>query len=176
VKLAYLLIAAGGCWVLSEGLEVLSGGRNSLTLWLTAAFHLLIASGIWGAYAGQSGGRSGLSRLAAGTASLGYLILVYPPVAVSQAPSMTIGDFMSANPFFGIAGVLATLGIILFGISVLRYKSYPLWTGVVLIISPVIFAAIMMSEGPEPIGIAANVVEGIALIAMGKYALRSQPG
>jgi hypothetical protein len=36
--LAYLLIGGGVCWIISEVLELVFGGRTGLTLALTAAF------------------------------------------------------------------------------------------------------------------------------------------
>ena len=173
-NLLYAVIAAAVCWILSEVLEIALGGRTASTLWLTAAFHFLIAFGIWGAYVGQADRKSTLSLIAAGMMSLGYLLLVYPPLAVSQAPSITITEFMDVNLIFKLAGLLAVLGTILFGVSILRQKSYVAWTGVALVLCPVIFSAIMMSEGPELVAIVANLVESVALIVISVQALRSK--
>lgn len=170
--LAYLLIAAAGCWILSEILEIIAGGRTGLTLAMTAAFHLLMAAGIWGAYAGQLEPRSGLSRLAAGIVSVGFTIIVYPPIAVALDPSLTIKSVMTGYPLFTAAGMLATWGTVLFGAALLLRKSYPVWIGIVLMVSPPVFTAVVLTDGPALVGFAANVLEGIALITMGMMALR----
>lgn len=170
--LLYVLIAAAACWMLSEVLELAWGGRTALTLWLTAAFHFLFAIGIWGAYAGQAPGKRTLSLIATGMASLGYLLLVYPPLAVASTPSMTITAFMEAHLVFKLAGFLAVLGTVLFGVAILLWKSYPAWTGAALVGCPMIFSAVMLAEGPEPAAILANLVESVALIAIAVDALR----
>lgn len=166
-SLACLLIAAAGCWILSEILEIALGGRTGLTLGLTAAFHLFMVGGIWGAYAGQKGGPNALSRVAAAMVSLGFVMLVYPPIAVSQNPDVTIDLFMKAHPLFGMAGFLATLGCMLFGVAILRHRSYDRWIGFVLVVAPAVFAVTMQSGGLGVAASTANLLEGVALVAMG---------
>jgi hypothetical protein len=176
--LGYALIGAACCWIVSEILELGSGGRTGLTLLLTAAFHLLMVAGIWGAWAGQRGGGDLLSRLGAGMASLGYLILVYPPVAVALGSSVTAAgyvEYLGSNPLFRLAGILVTVGLPLFGIAILRAGSYPLWIGLVLLVSPPVFAATALSGGPEIVSLIANMLAGLAFLAMGSAVLRAHP-
>lgn len=171
--LVYLLMTAAGCWILSEALEIAFGARTGLTLGLTAMFHLLMAVGIWGAYAGQRGRPGALSRAAAGLASLGFFLLTYPPIAVAQTPAVTIDEFMRTHALFGLAGFLATVGTMLFGVAVLRNNSYDPWIGIVLTVAPLIFAAMMLAGGPSSIAVTANIIESIALMALGVSALRT---
>lgn len=168
--LGYALIGAACCWMVSEILELGSGGRTGLTLLLTAVFHLLMVAGIWGAWAGQRGGGDLLGRLGAGMASVGYLILVYPPLAVvlgSPVPVAGYVEYLGSNPLFRVAAILVTVGLPLFGISILRVRSYPLWIGLVLLVSPPVFAATALSGGAEIVSFIANMLAGLAFLAMG---------
>lgn len=173
--LNYALIAGGACWIISEILELASGSRTALTLMLTAAFHLLMVGGIWAAYAGQGDQKGALSQAAAGMASVGYLILVYPPVAVAQDPVLDYGEFMRSSKLFWAAGMLVTLGVALFGASVLRVRSYRVTIGLALLVCPPVFAAVFLLDGPPLIGVAANLLLAAAFMAMGARALRRKP-
>lgn len=174
--LTWALIAAGVCWIVSEALELVFGGRTGLTLVLTAAFHLLMAGGIWAAHAGQFGGKGRLSRAAAGLASAGYLLLVYPPVAVAQDASIDYAAFMEARPLFMAAGMLATVGVTLFGAAVLRSRTTPAWVGWACLTSPPVFAGVMLFDGPPLLGFAANTLLGSAFVTMGALARRRLRG
>lgn len=170
-----VLIAAGLVWISSEMLEVVMGGRTPLTLWITAVFHLLMAFGIWGAYGSQAGGRGTLSLVGAVMASLGYFILIYPPIAVSQSATLTISEYIGGSIYFRFAGMLAVFGTIAFGFSVWRTRSYPMWIGIVLMVCPAVFVSVLLAGGPDLVVITANVVQSIALIAMGRDGLRRLP-
>jgi hypothetical protein len=115
-----------------------------------------------------------LSLVAAGIASLGYLIMVYPPLAVSQSASMAISEFMDVYPVFKLAGFAAVPGTVLFGIAVLRQKYYAAWTGIVLVVCPPIMAAVLLREGPMIVANVVNVVQSVAWIVMSLRALRQQ--
>ena len=173
--LPLLLIVAGAFWIASELLELLLGGRSTASLWLTAAFHQLMVFGIWGAYRGPGVPRGPLALVAAVLVSLGYLVLVYPPIAVALAPALTIEEFMEANPLFKAAGLAAVLGKVMFGISILRTRIDPAWTGITLTVGPLLFAAVMLSGGPSAIAITANIGVSVALIVIGLRALRRSP-
>jgi hypothetical protein len=172
--LAWTLLAAAGCWILSELLEIAAGGRTAITFVLTAAFHLLAALGMWGAYAGLRTGRNTLALVATGAASLGYLVLIYPPIASALGPPGTFEELMRPGSIFGIPAMLATLGVSLFGAVVLYRKSYARWIGVALLICPPVFATMVRTQGPVVIAFAANVAHGLALAAIGAH-LRVDP-
>lgn len=161
------LTAAAVCWLLSELLELMFGGRTALTLALTALFHLLMSVGIWRAYRAQAGTPSTLSRAATTAASVGFLVLVYPPMAVLFDRSIDITTLMRGVPALGLAGALATLGVMAFGAAILRYRSYAQWVGIVLLVCPATFTWVMLSGAPDGIGITANIIEAVALLAMG---------
>jgi hypothetical protein len=144
-----------------------------MTFVLTAAFHLLAALGMWGAYAGLRAGRHILGLVATAAASAGYLGLIYPPIASAMGPPGTFEALMKPGSIFGIAAMFATLGVSLFGAVVLYRKSYARWIGVALLVCPPIFATMVVTGGPVGIGIAANVVHGLALGATGTHILRS---
>jgi hypothetical protein len=175
IALIYALIAGGACWIVSELLEMAFGGRTALTLMLTAAFHLLMVGGIWAAYAGQGDRKGRLDQVAAAMASVGYLIVVYPPIAVTRDPSLDYIEFMQSSSLFWAAGMLVTLGVALFGAAVLRSRSYPATMGLALLACPLVFMAVILLDGPPLIGFAANVLLGSVFIAMGVRTLRRKP-
>lgn len=173
--LLQVLIAAGLVWISSEMLELVMGGRTPLTLWATAVFHLLMAFGIWGAYGGQAGTRGTLSLVSAAMASLGYFILIYPPIAVSQDATLTIGEYIGGHIFFRVGAMLAVFGTIAFGLSVWQTRSYQRWIAIVLMVCPAIFTSVLLAGGPELLIITANVLQSTALIAVGRDGLRRLP-
>ncbi len=140
---------------------------------LTAAFHLLVAGGIWAAHGGQGSARSRLSGAGAGLASAGYLLLIYPPIAVAQDASLSYAEFLRACPLFMAAGLLVTAGVTLFGVAVLRSRGYPAWIGLACLTSPLVFAGVVLLEGPLLIGLAANALLGSAFVAMGVRSFRN---
>jgi hypothetical protein len=168
--LAHVLVAAGAVWLLSEILEVVAGGRTAATLWLTALFHLLLAIGIWGAYLAQPGARSPLSRLGVAAASVGYLVLILPPILVAQSASLDLPAFMSAHAWASLAALLAVLGTVAFGVAILRGRSYPGWIGALLVACPLALAIGMAAGAPDLVVIAANAVQSVALIQLGRLA------
>jgi len=170
--LPLLLIAAATFWIGSELVELLMGGRSAVSLWMTAAFHQLMVFGIWGAYRARGERRGPLALLATVLVSVGYLVLIYPPVVVALDPGQTIEGFMDANPMFTVAGLAAVFGKVLFGISILRTRIDPAWTGGVLILGPLLFAGVMLAGGAASIAIAANVCVSVALLTLGMRALQ----
>jgi hypothetical protein len=74
---------------------------------------------------------------------------------------------MASSPVFQLAGLLAVIGTVLFGVAVLHRRTYPAWTGFALAVCPVVFTALLLSNGPYVIGLAANMVEAGALVVIG---------
>ena len=89
-----------------------------------------------------------MSGVAAGLASIGYLLLVYPPIAVIRNPSIPYVDFIGTRPVLVAAGLMATLGVTLLGAAALRSRTYPAWIGMACLVSPVVFLAIALTDGP----------------------------
>jgi hypothetical protein len=172
--LPFVLIAAAVTWIISEAMELAAGGRTTSTLYLTAVFHLLMGIGIWGAYMAQAVPRHRASLVGAAMTSLGYLVLVYPPLAISTSPLMTISEFMATNAPFRIAGFLAVSGTVILGVAFLRAREYPVWTGIALVLCPIAFAGVISRGGPDVVVIAANIIQGLALAAIGLRAQRLQ--
>lgn len=174
-KLAWLLVIAGAAWIVSEGLEFVGGERTAISLPLTVAFHALTAAGLWGALAGQPRGRTRLATVGVAMASLGYLALMYPPLAMARSDAVTIVEFLDANPVFNMASLLAVAGTIMYGSSIVRDRSYPAWTGAALVLCPILFTGAMTGGGLELFANAVNVVEALALVTIGWRAVRVYP-
>jgi hypothetical protein len=166
------LIIAALCWALSEIIELALGGRTQMSLFLTAAFHLLMVFGIWGAFIGQGERRGQPSMVAALLVSIGYLVMIYPPLKVGIDPKLTLHGFMDAYPAFKAAGLAAVFGKSLFGLAILRSGAYPVWTGIVLLIGPLLFAGLMLAGGPDRVAIITNLCVAAALLAIGLRAMR----
>lgn len=173
-KLAWLLVAAGAVWIASEATEFITRERTSFSLALTLAFHALTAVGLWGARAGQAR-RTRLGTVGVAMASLGYLALMYPPLAMARSDAVTIVEFLDANPVFNMASLLAVAGTIMYGSSIVRDRSYPAWTGAALVLCPILFTGAMTGGGLELFANAVNVVEALALVTIGWRAVRVYP-
>lgn len=168
--LAWLLIAGGVCWIVSEVLELVSGSRTALTLLLTAAFHLFMVAGIWAAHAGQAGRKGILSRVGAGLASVGYLVLVYPPIIAARDSSIAYEAYFRERPLLMAAGLLVTVGITVLGAALLRSRAYPMWVGLACLVCPLLFAGVALLDGPPLIALVANSLLGGAFVTMGVLA------
>ncbi|MEN1729050.1 MAG: hypothetical protein AAGJ52_11480, partial [Pseudomonadota bacterium] len=71
-----------------------------------------------------------------------------------------------------IAALATLIGTVLFGIEIIRTSIYPSWTGVLLILCPVVFA-VAMSRGLSPLlVIAVNLLQSLAWLTLGVLALR----
>ena len=174
--LSLMLIVAAFLWAASELLEWASSGRTTVSLVLTAAFHQLMVFGIWGACLGREPRRGPLALLGALLVSIGYLVMVYPPLAVVSDPSLTIEVFMDARPLFKVFSNQSMLKIavatVLFGVSILRSRQDPVWTGMVLVAGPLTFAGMMLASGSEDVARFANLVTAAALIVIGMRSMR----
>jgi hypothetical protein len=141
---------------------------------------LLLAGGIWGAYLGQGSRRSRVSGVATVIASIGYLLLVYPPIAVIRNPSIPYAEFVGTRPVLMAAGLMAALGVTLFGAAALRSRTYPAWIGLTCMVSPVVFLTVVLTDGPALVGFAANTLLGSSFVAIGALAperrIRPTPG
>jgi hypothetical protein len=68
------------------------------------------------------------------------------------------------------AGLMAALGVTLFGAAALRSRTYPAWIGLTCMVSPVVFLTVVLTDGPALVGFAANTLLGSAFVAMGALA------
>ncbi|MFZ1703257.1 MAG: hypothetical protein WAT79_02865 [Saprospiraceae bacterium] len=146
----YSAIVGAGLWIFSEFLEMDSlHGSTPLSLWITTFWHPIIALGFWGLHLAQSPHKNTLSLV--GTILLIVSFIGFTPVSlmILNSPVQTFSAFLNQNPGFQIFGICSLLGYILFGISVIKTKYYPFWTGHILILSIFLSAIQSMAELAE---------------------------
>lgn len=137
-NLLQIMILASVCMVISQAMEIVSGPTTSGTAINMAAF-ALFGIGIWGLHQQQTQSRkSTMSLLGTALLSLGALAFVVLSVQIMQA--LQAGqplDFVTL-PVYMVAGACVGLGTILFGLSIIRINHFPWWTGILLMILPLV--------------------------------------
>lgn len=114
--------------------------------------------------------------MAAVLVSLGHWALLYPPHGgLALASDLTIEGFADAHALSKVAGLAAVLGNVMFGLSILRSRIDPAWTGIALAGGSLLVAGVMLSGGTDATAAAANLWVSVALIAFGLRALRRSP-
>lgn len=167
MKYKYLLLAAilgYLCWMISEVVEIVHGSYNSTVYFLTAAFHLFAGIGIWGLHFVQNRSNNTLSAIGTVMISLSYLSLVYLPIQVMHS-GLSGAAFVEANPMYMIPGFINVIGLILFGIAVIRAKFFPAWTGAIIMLGSIIFI-VAMTNGFQVVANINNITLSMTLIYM----------
>jgi hypothetical protein len=166
-EMKYLLFAAilgYLCWIGSEVVEIAQGGYNSTVYYLTAAFHFFAGFGIWGLHFLQNRSKNTLSAAGTVMISLSYLALAYLPIQVMHSGLSNL-EFIEANPIYKIPAMINVVGMIVFGIAVIRAKFFPAWTGVIIIFGSIIFA-VAMTKGLQVIANINNIIISMTIIYM----------
>lgn len=139
------LISGFLLWVGSELLEIIEGGYTPAVYYMTSGYHLLAGFGIWALHMLQSQQGNRLSAISVALISVTYFTLSYFPIQVLNS-GLSVSEFLTEAPLYKLAGGLSLLGFILFGISVIRSKHFPVWTGIVLILGTLIYAFAMSMQ------------------------------
>jgi hypothetical protein len=161
-----------GSYLLSSGLRLLS---TILLLWA-----------LIGIYGRQSRAAGTLGLWAFVVAFLGTALLagntwaevfVWPTLA--QVAPNVLSEQATAAPMYLLTGItlsfpLFSIGMILFGVATIRAGVYPRWAAVLLIVSIPLTMFLDPTQGSfqESIG---QILQGIAVAALGFYALRIAP-
>lgn len=137
-KLFQILILGSICMIISQVMEIFNGPTIPSTAINMLAF-ALFGLGIWALHYQQTQGRKSiLSLIGAVLLSIGAVAFVVLSIQIIQAmPERQPLDFVT-TPVFMIAGASVGLGTILFSISVIRINHFPKWTGIVLLLIPLI--------------------------------------
>lgn len=162
--LVYAAILGYACWLGSELVEIAQGGYTPTVYYLTAAFHAFAGIGIWGVHFLQARAKNTLSAVGTTMASLSYLSLIYLPIQVMHS-GLSASEFRAANPVYMIPGMINVVGLILFGIAVVRTKFFPAWTGVIIISGIILFAA-AMTQGLHLVANINNILLSSTIIYM----------
>ncbi len=164
--LLYVLMLGAAGWIIFEVFELTGGVHRTVISAITVAAFLLVAIGIWGLHQSQAPGKNVLSWIGAISISLAFATFAI----VDLWPLITSTPLGSGRvPLIRFGTVLAIVGFISFGISIVRTKYYPQWTAVALW---VLFIGGMWS-GSRPGAHIINIVMSALLIFMGVHALRA---
>ncbi len=162
--LIYAAILGYSCWIGSEVAEIAHGGYNATVYYLTAAFHLFAGLGIWGLHFLQNRPRNTLSAVGTVMISLSYFALTYLPIQVMHSGLSNVA-FVEANPVYKIPAMINVVGMIVFGIAVIRAKCFPAWTGLIIILGIIIFVA-AMTQGLHLVANINNILLSSTIIYM----------
>lgn len=170
----FLYIATLGyvAWIGSEIAELLAQGYTPTVFLLTAIYHLLAGLGIWGLHRAQAQSAGKLSLVGATLISLSFLALIYFPLGAMQA-GLTPPEYASTRPLFQLVGLMNIFGFILFGIAIYRARIFPRWTGPMLAIGNLLFAALLASGG-GPVRNAVSIGLALVVLWMIKFVFRQE--
>jgi hypothetical protein len=162
--LLYAGILGFSFWMISEVMEIVNG-YSPTVYYLTSGYHLLAGIGIWGLYKVQVDNKIKLSKIGAVITLIAYISLTFFPIQVLNS-GLSFPEFLEANPLYKIPGGFWFLGMILFGISLIRTKYFPLWTAIIFIIGTIIFTATPLLGLPTILVNCTNIVFSLAVIYM----------
>lgn len=162
--LIYIVILAFLIWIASEVIEMIIGGYNPTVFFLTSAYHILAGSGIWAVHRLQAQKKNTLSAIGTAMISITYFALAYFPIQVMHS-GLSVSDFIAATPVYKIPGLVSLVGFIILGISILKTKYFPPWTGFVIILGTIIYALAMSRQLQLVVNIN-NVIISSAIIYM----------
>jgi len=159
--------------VLSDLMEVFSGGFSAWQLWINYVSFLVLPFLVVGLHVAQHA-RGGWPSL---TGALLYgSSFVYFAGATQYALVRKIPDYEALlaelGPIYWIHGALMVLGGFLFGWAVLRARVFPRWTGALLVIGVLLNLLVGFLPVPDIAQVLGSVLRNAALIGMGVALLR----
>ncbi len=161
-------IIASTLHILSDFLEVFSGGFSADQLWINYVAFLPIPFLMIGLYAVQlplSGWMSLTGAVAYGTSFIFFAgTTLYALVAKTADYSTLLEELGSIYTFYG---GLMVVGGILFGIAVIRARVLPRWTGWLLILGVSLNLIFRLLAFPDLSQIIGSIVRNIAIVGMG---------
>ena len=161
--------------ILSDLLEVFTGGFSAEQLWINYVAFLAIPFLMIGLYAVQlplSGWMSLTGAIAYGTSFIFFAgTTLYALVAKTPDYSTLLEELGSIYTFYG---GLMVVGGILFSIAVIRAKVLPIWTGWLLILGVSLNLLFHLLAFPDLSQIIGSIVRNIALVGMGIAILKTR--
>jgi hypothetical protein len=170
--LIYSAILGFGLWMGSEILEIIQGGYSPVVYYLTSGYHFFAGFGIWGLYKKQTQVKNTFNTVSALIASIAYLALTFFPIQVMNS-GLTMAGFLELHPMYKLAGGIWFLGMLLFGISVLRTAYFPRWSGIIVLAGTVIFTAVPILGWPMIVVNVSNIVFSFSVIYISIRSLKT---
>ena len=163
-------IVGSSAWIISEIIELFGNEWNIMNLIIVSVAFAGLALGYPGLHLVQKNQGGFLSLIGAVSATFGmivFLILLIPDLIIDSEPVRSLAP----SPLFMLGYFLSVGGAVFFGISALRARIYPNWTGWVLISGTAIsFFMVVLSYSSISQNIL-HLITAIALISMAKVAL-----
>lgn len=167
--LLYAGILGFSFWMISEIIEMVDG-YNPTVYYLTSGYHFLAGMGIWGLHKTQSNHKNTWSKMGAAMALMAYLGLTFFPIQVMNS-GMNFSGFLEAHPLYKIPGGFWFLGMLIFGVSVLKTRYFPTWTPIVFILGTIIFTATPLLGWPTIWVNCTNIAFSLTVIYMCMFGL-----
>jgi hypothetical protein len=170
--LIYSAILGFGLWMGSEIIEIIQGGYSPEVYYLTAGYHFFAGLGVWGLYKKQTRGKNTFNTISALIASVSYLVLTFFPIQVMNS-GLSMSAFLEQNPLYKLGGGVWFIGMLLFGISVVKTSHFPKWSGIMILLGTVIFTATNMFGWPSIVVNVSNIVFSISVIYISIKSLKN---
>lgn len=137
-NLVYALIIGCVFMIASQSIEIMSANQTIPGTALNIIAFIFFAVGGWSLHKMQS--RNGKNILS----FVGILLITIATFSISAVSIQVIQSIQNGtafdfttSPFFMFGGIAITLGVILFGISIIRSKVFPAWTGIAIMLLPI---------------------------------------
>ena len=171
-------ILAAGIWILTEIMEIVSGGFSPVQLSLTLVAFVILPFGVLGFHAIQASKGGWISLVGAVCFASAFIlwsgVTMLDMVLKTKTEMDIIGGGDVEKSIFWIGSILNVVGFIVFSIAALRADVFPRWTGIILILAAVIFLVLPLFQIPMVVWNAISIVVSVALIRMG-WTLWSRP-
>lgn len=162
-------------YVLSDAMELAAGGLYTAQLWVTYLAEAAVPFFMLGLDAHQQP-RAGLLGLlgavAYGASFVGFSATVLYPLVSGMRDADQV--FAAFGPIYTAHAILALVGGLMFGASVLRARVFPAWTGVAVIAGLLLSLALIALELPEAIQTAGTALRSAGFMGMGITCLRTR--
>lgn len=137
-NLIYALIIGCVFMIISQSIEIMSVNQTIPGTTLNIIAFIFFAVGGWSLHRMQSQNEKNALSF------VGIVLITIATFSISVVCFQVIKSLQSGDnfdfttsPFFMFGGITITLGVILFGISIIRSKVFPSWTGVAIMLLPV---------------------------------------
>ena len=162
---------AASLWILTEIMEIVSGGFSPVQLTLTLIAFVILPFAVLGFHAAQAskGGRISLIGAVcfAGAFIVWSGVTMLDMVLNTKTEMDIIGGGDVQKILFGIGSLLTVVGSIVFGIAALRAEVFPRWTGIILILGGLCPLVVSLFPAPAVVWNIINIVLCATLIRMG---------
>ena len=163
IKVCALSLLVGALfWAGSECIEIMDGSVSPLVMFLTGIAFLGLCAGVWSIHAGQATQGDMMGLIGVASMSIASFILMFSSFTVlSQAVSY---ESLAATNWFFVFFFFWIFGTPLVGFSIIRARVFPVWTGGVLILAPLVTTVAFIGGLPPIILNVSNMAHNVCFI------------